>query len=167
MNAKAFPGASLKIAAILPVLMMAGICSAEIAVTNTPAAPAADKAKPAAQSTNDAPAELPIPLSVFEGGKGSKDPFYPLSTRMASQQVTTNVATISASSFKLGGLSGFGKKRLALINNRTLAEGEDGEVTTATGTTKIRLIAIKEESVIVQVVNSGDTIEIFLRKGAR
>lgn len=163
MNAKNF----LKILTVLPVVTLAGYCAAAPASTNSTAA-MGDKAKPSTQSTNDALAELPVPLSVFEiTSTPTKDPFYPLSTRQTARTVTTNTEPFSASSFTLKGLSGTGKGHLALINNRTVAAGEDAEVSTPTGKVKIHCVEIKEASVVIQSESSNDSLEIFLRKAAQ
>jgi hypothetical protein len=127
--------------------------------------------KPAANSksagTNEAPAELAVPLSVFDPAvKPTKDPFFPLSVRQPFP-TATNVVAFSASSFALKGLSGSAGHRLALINNRTLADGETTEITTANGKVKIHCVRIKEESVIVRASTQSEPIEIFLRKAAQ
>jgi hypothetical protein len=120
-----------------------------------------------AAGTNAEPAELAVPLSVFDlTVKPSKDPFFPLSVRQPVP-AATNVVAFSAASFTLKGLSGAAGRRLALINNRTLADGESTEITTPTGKVKIHCIRIKEGSVIVRADTQPDTIEIFLRKAAQ
>jgi thioredoxin-related protein len=54
-------------------------------------------------------------------------------------------------SLTLKSISGTGAKRLALINNATLAAGESGKVRLGTGEVKIRCDEIREASVIVTV----------------
>jgi hypothetical protein len=117
--------------------------------------------------TNAAPAELPVPKSVFDlTAVPSKDPFFPLSVRQPVP-TATNTLAFSASSFLLKGLSGSSGRRLALINNRTLADGETTEITTAAGKVKIHCVQIKESSVIIRADNQSETIEVFLRKSAQ
>ena len=158
----------LRWSAALALAAFALLPDARGAGTNvvTNASPAS--AKTNAPATNSAPAELPVPPAVFDlAMTPTKDPFFPLSTRHPSPLVTNEVPTFSASNFKLGGLSGSSKVRLALINNRTLAEGEKAEITTPSGKIKIRCVEIKENSVVIRAESMPDTIEVFLRKAAQ
>ena len=66
--------------------------------------------------------------------------------------------------FVLNGLSGTEEDRLAIINGRTLAEGEQADIATPTGRVRVRCVQIKERSVIIDI--GGDRREIFLRPGA-
>ena len=53
-------------------------------------------------------------------------------------------------------------------SNRTLAVGETTEeLTTATGKFKIRVVEIKEKSVVIRADGQPESIEVFLRKGAQ
>ncbi|HZQ46139.1 MAG TPA: hypothetical protein VFC07_03940 [Verrucomicrobiae bacterium] len=126
-------------------------------------------AKPSVVATNSVALEVPIPQSVFEYDvKGVKDPFFPLSTRsphLATQPPTE--APLSATLFKLKGLSGASGSALALINNRTVAMGETTEVTTTSGKHKIRCLEIRKFSALIRVEGLTDPIEIFLPKGDR
>jgi|SRR5579872_892764 len=134
------------------------------AVHGAPATPS-----PASEGTNSTPAKLVISQSIFDlATKPVKDPFFPLSTRTPFPVVvvTNNAApAISAASFTLRGLSGQQNERLALINNRTIAVGEDAEVATPSGKIKIRCLEIKESSVVIRAENQPETIEVHLRKG--
>jgi hypothetical protein len=121
----------------------------------------------AAVATNAGPVELPVPRSVFDlAAKPTKDPFFPLSLRQPVPSAT-NTLTFSASSFVLKGLSGSASQRLALINNRTVAPGENAEVTTPAGRIKIHCVEIRESSVIIRAASQSEPIEIFLRKAAQ
>jgi hypothetical protein len=93
-------------------------------------------------ATNSETVELPIPLSVFDATvKPTKDPFFPLSTRQPFPQISTNAPAFSASCLTLKGISGATNNRLAIINNRTMAAGEDSEVTIPAG--KVRVHCVK------------------------
>ncbi|MDB6066787.1 MAG: hypothetical protein JWR26_2995 [Pedosphaera sp.] len=118
-------------------------------------------------ATNSAPPEVSIPLSIFNLTNGVvKDPFFPLSIRQAVK--STNAApAFSASSFVLKGLSGSSDRRLALINNRTLAAGEYAEITTSAGKIKIRCVEIRDSSVLIRTDAQSETIEVFLSKNAQ
>ena len=123
-------------------------------------------AAPPPGNTNAEPHELVIPLAIFDfKSPAVKDPFFPLSVRTGVPVAVTNAPRISSASFSLKGLSGPAGRRLALINNRTLAAGEDAEVTTAMGRVKIHCVEVKEDSVIIKVDKLGETIELHLRKG--
>jgi hypothetical protein len=145
------------------------------ASTNLGPAPAGTNAAAGSKTngvagTNAAPTELTVPVSTFELTiKPTKDPFFPLSTRSPVPLIVlTNVApALSAASFNLKGMSGSSDRRLALINNRTVAVGETAEVTTTSGKVKIHCVEIKQQSVVLRVDSQPDPIEVFFRKEAR
>jgi hypothetical protein len=142
-------------ACFLASLVLGGIAS-------LPAAHGADgKAAPLPA----VPPEPEIPQSTFtvSGGK-VKDPFFPNSTRI---KIVTTTATplVSSSTFELKALTGPSEARLAIINNRTVAAGEDAEVTTSLGKIKIHCVEIRESSVIIRTALSPDPIELRFRKG--
>jgi hypothetical protein len=138
------------------------VAGARGASTNAPAT-----GKGAVTGTNAAPTELTVPKSVFElTATPTKDPFFPLSMRQPVP-TATNVMAFSASSFTLKGLSGSPGHRLALINNRTMADGETTEISTPSGKVKIHCIKIKDASVVIRASTQADPIEIFLRKAAQ
>lgn len=141
-----------------------------LALFLVPAAHAATgKAKPgkAAAATNAEPAELPIPVSRFNIAEvPTKDPFFPLSQRQAIPTAKP-VATFSPSLFVLKGVSGPEHHRLAIVNNRTVAAGEDAEVTTASGRVKIHCIDVKETAVVLRAGGHLEPLTIFLRKAAQ
>lgn len=123
------------------------------------------KSEKTAPAVSAVPAEPVFPIAVFDVTvKGIKDPFFPHSLRQAVVTPTTAPA-ISPSAFTLKGFSGPLDQRLAIINNRTLAAGEDAEVITAMGKIKIHCLAIKENSVLIRVEKQPDPIELRLRSG--
>jgi hypothetical protein len=155
----------MKISSFLD-LRMAAVAAASLALA-TLAQAEPSPATPA--GTNAVESELPVPVAVFDLTNGPvKDPFFPLSTRL-SDLIATNAAPVAftISSFQLKGLSGARGQRLALINNRTLAAGEDAEVTTASGKVKIHCVQIKVDSVIIRVENQSETLELRFADTAR
>ena len=54
---------------------------------------------------------------------------------------------------------------MAIINNRTVANGEDAEVTTPLGKLKIHCVEIRDSSVTISSPLSPDPIELRFRKG--
>ena len=65
----------------------------------------------------------------------------------------------------LKGLS-FGRVKTALINNRTVAEGETATLRVANKPVKITLLQIREASAVIQVEDEANTRELFLRPKA-
>jgi len=152
-----------------PVELKTNFSSSASATNPVPAATnSAGAGTNSAAGTNFCAVELPIPAALFElASKPTKDPFFPLSLRQPIPVVTNSAPAFSASAFALKGLSGSTGHRLALINNRTLAAGEDNEVTAASGKVKIHCVEIRENSVIIQVDGQGEPFEVFLRKSAQ
>jgi len=136
-------------------------------------APVAGKSKPGAPAaTNDVKAPLPIPGSVFDVSlMPTKDPFFPNSTRQPNPKKDVKESPgFSGRSFQLTGMSGSVGERLAIINHRTLGVGEAVEVTIPqVGKATIRLLQIKENSVIIRVIAppQPDLIEVSLNKRAQ
>ena len=112
------------------------------------------------------PAEPEIPKSAFRLQEPVKDPFFPQSTRLRAkppQAVTgTNVAPPPVD-LELNGISGSAERRLAIINFRTFAVGEEGEVPTSNGRARIRVVEIKNDSAVVLV--NGEQRVLRLRPG--
>lgn len=109
------------------------------------------------------------PRSVFisfpgEDGFG-KDPFYPRTTRFIKQAVkvddTVPVRQGVPDSVVLKGISFVEGRKLAIINNYTVAEGEDFTLRLEGKLIKGQCIEIKERSAVVKV--SGESKEIPLR----
>ena len=110
------------------------------------------------------PPEPDIPQSVFTvAGPKVRDPFFPNSTRIKT--VITAAPQISSSMFELKAITGPPGARLAIINNRTVANGEDAEVTTPLGKLRIHCLEIRESSVLIRSSLSPDPIELRFRKG--
>ena len=115
-----------------------------------------------AASTNTPPWELPIPKSTFiEDPKIGRDPFFPRSTRRAPKAPVptpdsgeaSKTASVKALSdrLRLQGITG----RVALINQVDFVAGQESEVKIPNGKLKIRCVAVRQNSVVIQV--QGDT----------
>jgi len=121
------------------------------------------------QPTNAPPAgEAPLPKSVFvDDPRLGKDPFFPKSTRRVSNHQTPDLSNVSQDpvdgTITLQGLSFVGGRKLALINKRTLAEGEEMDVRTKNGMARLKCVEIRERSVVISI--RGVTQEISLRPG--
>lgn len=119
----------------------------------------------AAETTNVAPAVV-IPKSAFvaEGDTG-RDPFFPNSSRLMKKVADTTVPQVRedySRFLKLTGVTG-GAKPIATINNLTFAVGEDQEVKVEGRKIRIRVLDIREKSVIVSVEKQPAPIELKLR----
>jgi hypothetical protein len=116
-------------------------------------------------NTNRAPARAAFPQSTFvtEGATG-KDPFFPSSTRRVRKIDTGK--PVEARDFsnllKLTGIAG-GVRPIATINNLTFAVGEEQEVKAEGGRLKIRVLEIREKSVVLSVEKQPLPIELKLR----
>lgn len=140
-------------------------CAAEFR-TNTPAKSPA----PPPAATSATRVETEIPKSVFNlptTDREGKDPFYPLSTRMFAHLVvkSTNRPPVVPviENLQLKALSGVPGHRFAIINNQTFEAGEEGDVITKTGRTRVRCLEIKDDCVLVQV--GGEQRVLRLRPG--
>lgn len=125
--------------------------------SKTPAAPAA------AVSTNVvAKSIFTIPANPKQG----RDPFFPESQRFVATVPTTNaepVSIVSPSALVLQGISGGAERRLAIINGRTLAEGEETEVSVNGTRIRFRCLEIKADVVVVEI--GTERRELRLRSG--
>ena len=110
------------------------------------------------------PAGAPRSEFVDDPGNG-KDPFFPRSTRRKAIVRTVDTAPPDPtvpSFIVLKGISLSQGRKLAIINNHTLGEGEERELKGNGQVLKIRLIEIKEKSVIIET--GGFSKEIPLRR---
>jgi hypothetical protein len=107
------------------------------------------------------------PKSVFtDEANFGKDPFFPKSSRrIATAPVSHNPQTTEVPDriFVLKGISVNKDKRLALINNYTLAAGEEAEIKVEGHTVRVRCVEVRERSVIISV--RGANKELTLRPG--
>jgi hypothetical protein len=113
-------------------------------------------------NTNRAPA---IPQSSFatEGATG-KDPFFPNSNRRIKRDDSGKKSPTRdfSSLLKLMGIAG-GVRPIATINNLTFAVGEEQEVKVDGGKAKIRVLEIREKSVVISIEKQPQPVELKLR----
>jgi sRNA-binding protein len=67
----------------------------------------------------------------------------------------------------LRGISWSKNKRLALVNNQSFEPGESGKVRLGTTNVTIRCLEVRENSVRIQVLDSGEEIELSLNGAPR
>jgi hypothetical protein len=84
-------------------------------------------------------------------------------TQTVWQPAPAPAVTPVPDSLTLIGISGKGKRRLALINDRTFAEGETGKVRVGATNVTLRCVEIRGGSVIVQNEASEEKQELLLR----
>ena len=118
----------------------------------------ADNKKPTAPTPKIVNSLFIVPSSNVEG----RDPFFPESTRvfevmMAASQ-TNRTAEIT--SLKVPGISGESGHLLAIINNHTFAEGDEGDVLTASGRVHLHCIEIQPTYVVVEVNHQKHRINL-------
>ncbi len=117
--------------------------------------------------TTQKPSSNSIPLSVFtipHDPKEGRDPFFPNSARLATSNAGTNSAAASMANsiaFLLQGISGTSDRRLAIINGRTFAAGEEGEITVGARRVNVRCVEIRADSVVIET--GGSSRELHLR----
>ena len=105
-----------------------------------------------------------IPKSIFvipKDAKDGRDPFYPNSDRLSKSGTNETVVSAVKVPLILNGLSGASGHRLAMINGRTLAEGESSDVPSGGSLVKVHCVEIKENSVVVEV--GGSRQELTMR----
>src|SRR6185503_17563718 len=105
--------------------------------------------------------EFSIPTNKHQG----RDPFFPdCDCGTKAVTIVDPNLKVPAISLVYNGRSGTAEKPLAMINGKTFALGEGPQdVPTQSGAAKVpvRLVEIKEKSVVVEV--SGKQQELFLR----
>jgi hypothetical protein len=100
-----------------------------------------------------------LPRTLNEG----RDPFHPTSTRVIAMDQPVKKADTGPATLELKGISGTVDRPLAIINNATMAVGEELDVTTPQGRVKVVCLAI--EGTKVKIRAQGETRELLLRKG--
>ena len=140
----------------LGLLLAAGAVTAK----DKPAAPAA----PAARTNAPAPVvELVIPQSVFNSNpQAGRNPFFPHSAIDPKRPDKAPISSRFPEGVRLGGISGFPARPLAIINDVTFASGETGEIKIDGRRVLVRVVSVKETSVIMTI--NGITEEKSLRK---
>jgi len=108
-------------------------------------------------------------LSVFNDNRNfGKDPFFPKSHRRELTPVKATDVVLKEGELPAGmvlkGLSGTKDKPLAIINNKTFGEGEEGEVRVINLLYRVKVVEIKERSIMISV-NGTPPRELALRLG--
>ena len=129
-----------------------------LAASRAQSAPQAKQAKVGNEVvTNAAPVSMfTIPARPEYG----RDPFFPNSHYMYGVQVIKRPTTAPVILI-LNGLSGSLDHRLAMINGRTFAEGEEGDLQTSSGRLRIQCLQISSNSVVDV---AGERRELNLRR---
>lgn len=94
-----------------------------------------------------------VPRSVFvipASPKEGRDPFFPASLRPYEHVQATQTRVVEISSLVLKGISGPPNNRLAIINNRTFAIGDEQDLVTAQGRIRVRCVEINNNSVVIE-----------------
>jgi len=107
------------------------------------------------------------PCGIYVTSSPVKDPFIPttrLPVPVGGDEGGSGTGGHPGFGLPAQRLSGPSYARLATINNRTVAVGEDAEVTTANGKIKIHCVDIKEFSVTILAANQAEVIELKLRR---
>jgi hypothetical protein len=109
------------------------------------------------------PSEPPVTKSVFvDRPNFGRDPFFPNSSRRGKLvEATVAQPVASFDNIALKGISGgTADKRLAILNNKTFEAGEEGELRVAGQLTRVKVVEIREKSVVISI--NGITKELFL-----
>lgn len=156
-----FPRISLWLAAVTATLLLTQTPSH--ADEPKPVAKPAAPATPAVEATERV-STFVIPTSLAEG----RDPFFPKSTRFIVKPAISAPVTDPGPGpvvLELKALSGTAERPLAIINNRTFAEGEEQDVNTTQGKVKVLCLQIDAPGMSVKVRARGETQQLDLRKG--
>lgn len=149
---------------ILPlVLGMLGFAQVKAASANSPAKGKSKNASrvvfPPAKPTNAPSEELLVEVkSVFlDDPKVGKDPFFPKSARRLQSNASVVVTgPVEADGlFALQGLSFVNGRKLALINGRTFAEGEEQDVRVKGQTWRVKCVTIADRHVNIEARDSS------------
>jgi hypothetical protein len=131
--------------------LAAGLTAMLLLGSPATAAPAARTATPEAVVRS----VFTIPSNPREG----RDPFFPNSSRpYANTQAVQQVPTADTTSLVLKGVSGPTGSRLAIINNRTFAVGDEQDIVSSQGRMRVRCLEIRTDSVVIEV--SGQRLEL-------
>ncbi len=95
-----------------------------------------------------------------------KDPFFPESRRLSpgNSQKDPAAVPVPGDQLKLKGIALGEKRRLALVNNQTLAEGEKASVKLGASSVAIQCLEIRERSAVILIVATREAKELFLAK---
>ena len=128
------------------------------------------QAAPTPKTANETAATNTVPKSVFTipaSKTNGCDPFFPTSMRLWGGPAPVQTAASAKpratglDCLVLKGLSGPEDNRLAMINGRTMARGEDAEINTDCGRLLVHCVDITSNSAVIEV--SGERRELKLR----
>ncbi len=131
---------------------------------------AAQSGSAAGQAPAPSPTPAGCPKAVFSDELlTGRDPFFPDSQRRRPQAQVSQVTAVAQPSswlaqFQLKGIAWNKDRRLALINNATLAEGEKGPVKVNGQSIIIQCIEIRERSVLISIEGVKEVKEIRFSK---
>jgi len=114
---------------------------------------------------SELPSEVVRPLSIFDSKSSTvRDPFFPKSGRSPYVQQAPiaakgQPAAAPEARLYLKGILG----SLALINNGTFSEGESRSVKVPGGQIRIRCVKINERSVLVNIEDRNEQVELRLQ----
>jgi hypothetical protein len=166
------------------VMGAAGLTQAATTPAKPAAAAAAGAAKAPAAQTNRTTFEFVVVPSVFQEDPKGRDPFFPNSTRGKPVEPVRPVTQSQPDPAKSPGTTvrapdpvpakdpyaGLMLKAVtgnfALINNQPFGVGETLTVRSAVSTNRVKLISIKDRTVVVQIEGRTDTRELQMRMGA-
>lgn len=104
-----------------------------------------------------------VPQSVFHlpsDGTPGRDPFFPNVNRLKRSTTSSSSSSKPSVTLLYNGLSGTSDRQLAMINGKTMAEGDEIEISSNNTRVKVRCIGIKGETVVVEV--GGERQELHL-----
>ncbi len=148
-----------------PACLVAAAVVATLWTTPSRADSRPNTPRTAASASNAAPAEIVIPKSVFvipSSPREGTDPFFPKSTRRV-EPLPKDTRPAASAELHLKGFSGPPQHRLAIINNYTMAAGEESDLNLGSARVHVRCVEIKDDSVVVEV--GGERRELRLRQG--
>lgn len=149
---------------VFALLFLAGAC---VFSADPPKQPHQPNANTANINTNLWLNPDQIPKSVFDDSPNAgRDPFFPKSSRRggAPERGAKVEVPVALPKLVLMGISGPPNKRVAVINNRNFAAGEEGEVVASGVRVRIRCIEIRDESVIVSAGSPPQRLELHMQK---
>jgi hypothetical protein len=156
---------------VIPLASILLIAAVSVRAAQAAKPGAAGSAKATKTTTNAAPTVAEPPKSVFHVPTSMqdplKDPFFPQSTRLRKvvpvATPTSPAAPVVNVKLELKGISGTSNQRLAIINSHTYGIGEEADLGTGNDHTRIRVVDIKNDSVVVEV--NGERQVLRLRSG--
>jgi len=135
------------------------------AVLSTHAAAPAKTAAPTTGQNKTAPEEKLVPKSTFgipAKPQDGHDPFFPASDRLyAVKSAAKQASSAPGPALMCNGIAGTQDHRLAMINSKTVAEGEDVMVNTPTGRVRVHCLEIKADAMVIEV--AGQRSELHLQ----